>query len=95
MSGLKRDDPDGNKQTDAATCLWSSVIEPEIDFERSLIVLQAAAIAAQFYRRLLAGHKAFSGRRENEVSAEIRLMSISDCRIVGFTQSCVDGSPTF
>jgi len=47
MSGLKRGDPDGNKQIDAVTCLWNSVIEPEIDFRRSLIVLQAAAVAAQ------------------------------------------------
>ena len=46
MSG-KRGGPDGNKQIAAVTCLWSSVIEPEIDFGRALIVLQATAVAAQ------------------------------------------------
>lgn len=68
MNGLKRRDPDGNKQTDAAThAVWSSVIEPKIDFERSLIVLQVGArLLLSWNSRLLAGHKAFSGRRENE-----------------------------
>jgi len=67
MSGLKRGDPDGNKQIDAVTCLWNSVIEPEIDFERSLIVLQAARGCCSVATVACSpGHKAFSGRRENE-----------------------------
>jgi hypothetical protein len=44
MSGLKRGDPMAISKL-LPHAVWSSVIEPEIDFERSLIVLQAAAVA--------------------------------------------------
>ena len=81
MSGLKEGDPNGNKQTEPARCCV------ELLSKRLRLLLNR--------NRLRGGHKAFSARRENEVFGLNRPMPYPDCRIVGFTQSCVDGSLTF
>ena len=54
MNGLKRPDPDGNKQTDAAThAVWSSVIEPKIDFRKIFNRFTSwRAVAAQLEQSL-------------------------------------------
>jgi hypothetical protein len=66
-SGLKRGDPIAISKLMLPHAVWSSVIEPEIDFERSLIVLQAARGCCSVATVACSpGHKAFSGRRENE-----------------------------
>jgi hypothetical protein len=81
MSGLKEGDPNGNKQTEPASCCV------ELLSKRLRLLLTRNSLRA--------GHKAFYARRENDVFGLKSAHALSDCRIVGFYTVMCRWQPDF